>query len=449
MEIFGHLDYENLKVCRQVCPYWRDLIQNTSYLNDRFCYRLEFGRGFVVDRNQPPLSIILKSKIKIDELTFWCDFLKTRENVSSVEPGAQKLDRLFEILDEMNVGETVTDLTIQSHGDEPRTNALLFEILFRLKNVKALRFSLPAFVHVFETFLPTEDAKPDITVESIETVEIFHETFRRIIPDDFRRMLKIFPNTKQIEVYPSDAMLLNKNIIHEFAPLIKTITNLGYYTIKNITNVPELKLDRLDYPFPCECTRVLRYLREHPEIRACSLSMHYRSTTLDRPYENITELILSIYKLDETIDDHMRRVLRWTPNLEKLELEASEPEEHNFGHKTVELKKLKELQISKFDISCNDCFSTMLRSCVNVEELTLVEMVQHLSVKQFKAIADNLIHLKYLSISYDTVSSHKLQELIKYLILAFLGRSIRQPLRLVAINAETETSHAEQGRCCD
>lgn len=413
MEIFGFLDFSTLKLCRRVCTYWYKLIRDTSNLNDRFCYRLEFGRGFVVDRNEPPLSLILHTKMKIDKLTFWNDFLESGKSISTVEANRQKLQDLFSILNEMNVTETVTDLMIQSKDDEPRTNNLLFEIVCRLKRIKALRFSLPSFVHIFETLLPSVDSMPNVIIDSVETIEIFHETFRRLISADFHRMLKIFPKTKQIEIYPSVSMLLDNSIIRDFAPLIKTITNLEHYTIKDIMNVPELKLDRFEFPDPCDSVRVIRFLQEHPEISSCSLLIDYSNTVFDRPYEMITDLIVQVdaFEIDTDDDDettdhpeHMYNVLKWTPNLLKLQIEFPKTEEHNFGHEEVQLKKLVEVEVTQIELDCYQCCLTMLRSCVNVKMLTLKDVAQHLSLPQLNAIAENLKDLEYMAIFYEYVS---------------------------------------------
>lgn len=312
----------------------------------------------------------------------------------------------------MNAVETVNDFMMQSKDDETRTNTLMFEFLTQMRNVKALRFSLPAFVHVFEKLMPTENGTPRVSMESIETVEIFHETFRRLISTDFERMLRIFPNTKQIDVYPSVSMLLDKSIIEKFAPLIKTITNLEKYTIKDIMNIPALKLDRLEFTDICDSTYVLRFINDHPEVSSCALAIDYSNVEFNRTYEMITDLAVTIdtFGIDYDDDDdfetpphpeHMYDILRHTPNLLKLQIEFPRSEEHNFGHEEVTLKKLVEVEVNQIEFDCYQCCVTMLRSCVNVSMLTLKNVVQHLSLAQLNAIAENLKKLEYLAIFYE------------------------------------------------
>ncbi|XP_063703864.1 uncharacterized protein LOC134833476 [Culicoides brevitarsis] len=408
IEIFGYLNFNELITCRRVCSFWYKIIRDTSHLNDRLCFRLEFGRGFVVDRHEPPLSLILHSKIKIEKLTFWNDFFEAGKSIATVTANREKLQKLLHILREMNVTETLHDLMMQTRDDEPRTNSLLFEhLICGMKNLKYLRFSLPSFVHAFETLLPSMNSNPPFTIASIEKVEIFHETFRRLIADDFRRMLKIFPNTKEIHIYPSVSMLLDKSIIQTFAPLIKTITNLEHYTIKDIMNIENLALDHLEFPDPCESSRVLRFIQEHPEIKSASLLVDYSSVDFMRPYDMITTLIIQVdaFEIDEFDDEsnpeYMYNILRFTPNLKRLQIEFPKAEEHNFGHTEIDLPHLEEVEVTQIELDCQNCCLKLLKSCVNTKTLTLKDVSQHLEVVQMQAIAQTLVNLENVSIFYE------------------------------------------------
>uniref|UniRef100_A0A336KZG6 CSON001014 protein n=1 Tax=Culicoides sonorensis TaxID=179676 RepID=A0A336KZG6_CULSO len=409
LEIFALLDFDHLKLCRQVCLYWNELIRETPRLNDRFCYRLELNSGTVVAKNQLPFSFILSTKFKVEEFTLLDDFLEVGKSIVVVEANREKLNNLSEILNEMNFTETVSNLVIYAKDDEIRTNTLLFEFLLQFKNIKTLSFSFPAFAHIFERI----SAYPALT--SVKKVVIFHETFRRVISTDFQRLLKLLPNTEKIEIFPSDSMLLDKNIISEYAYLIKIIAGLEYYTIKDIMDIPDLKLEKVGY---CDVEfgdslRVIRFLQEHPDIKSANLALDCSGPIFDRTYDMITHLNLTIDGFDDDADEegdddndepeYMFKVLKYTPNLENLIIKCEKSEDHNFGHKIVELKKLENVEISNLSLECLDCCSSMLMSCVNVKMLTLGPCNMHLQLSHIRVIAFNLKNLEYLAVYHEDV----------------------------------------------
>lgn len=411
MHIFGYLEYNDLLQCRLVCPYWYQIIKHEHRLIDQFRFGLTLGSGSVVSLNQPPFSIITDSRIKLKRITIENDFLDAGCSIAVVEANRLKLSQLSEILRERNAASTVTEMTIHAKDDEPRTNALLFELIMEMKSLRILRFTLTAFVHCLETLCSN-------TVEqckSLEHVQIMHIDCKRLIFADFERLLQLFPNIKRIDITPYDAMLLGEDILHRLAHLIKAIDKLESYTLLEVANVQNMLLQRISY----ECCadddddddteRFFAFLNAHQEIETMNLKVsNCTDEFFKQPMDQLTDLELSIKKSADSDEGdqaeqgmQVGNILLKTPNLKKLSVRYKG--KHEFGHQIVKLKSLTDVTMRRYCLDCQPCFTTVLKSIANV---TTLKFMRHgeMSVKNLTLISTHLQHLQSLQLMFEDVS---------------------------------------------
>lgn len=294
-------------------------------LSQRFFYRLELGSEIAVDSSQSPFSIISSTEFEIEKLTFLEGFLNASADTSC---NSQKLQKLSEI----KIFETVSNIIIKL-GNRDYENALLFlRFMQKCKKLKSIRISLSTFAPVFEKFGTSIPSVESISVEMFET-RIRSDT------NDFQLLLEIFPNTTKIHIYTTTEVEFDTNIIRNYAPLIKTISNLSYHGTWNIQNLPDLKLERIE--FRKTDTWSSNFIRKHPEIQSYSISIALDVTLyIDFPLSNLTELHVLL-----THKTNLYDFLYNTPNLKKLQVEFKNYENHNFGHEVVEMKKLTRVEL--------------------------------------------------------------------------------------------------------
>ncbi|KAG4071362.1 hypothetical protein HA402_004066 [Bradysia odoriphaga] len=399
--IFGYLGYDDLLQCRLVCSHWYHIIKHEHRLIDRFRIGLTLDSGSVVSLSEPPFAIVENSRIKVKRITIKDDFLEAGNSIAVVEANRLKLLQLSEILRDKNGASTVTELIVHGKDDEPRTNALLFELIMEMKSLRVLRFTLTAFVHCLEIMCAN-------TVEqckSLEHVQIMHIDCKRLIFDDFQRLLRVFPNINRIDIKTYDTMLLGEDILHRFGHLIKSIEKLESYTLSEVLNVPNMLLKHISYEWcdddDSDTTILAGFLNEQRELETVHLKIvHYTEPFLYSEIDRfLTDLELTVKKSDDSDEEVMKLgdLLKGTPNLKKLSVRYRG--KHEFGHEVVQLKHLTDVTMRRYSLDCETCFITVLKSIANV---TTLKFMRHseMRLKQLTLISKHLLHLQGLQLMF-------------------------------------------------
>ncbi|XP_037050064.1 uncharacterized protein LOC119084260 [Bradysia coprophila] len=398
--IFGYLDNDDLRQCRLVCSHWYHIIKHEHRLINRFRMGLTLDSGSVVSLNEPPFAIVENSRIKVKRITIKDDFLEAGNSIAVVEANRLKLLQLSEILRDKNGASTITEMIVHAKDDEPRTNALLFESIMEMKSLRVLRFTLTAFVHCLEIMCAN-------TVEqckSLEHVQIMHIDCKRLIFDDFQRLLTVFPNINRIDIKTYDTMLLGEDILHRFAHLIKSIEKLESYTLSEVVHVPNMLLKHISYEWcdddDSDMITFTEFLNAHSEIETVHLKVvHNTEPFLYSAIEQLTDFELTVKKSDDSDEEVMKLgdLLKGTPNLQKLSVRyRGKPE---FGHQVVQLKQLTDVTMRRYCLDCEPCFIAVLKSIANV---TTLKFMRHseMNVKQLTLISKHLQHLQSLQLMF-------------------------------------------------
>lgn len=379
---------------------------------DRFRFGLTFDSGTAVTYDEPPFSIVEETKIKIKRITLKDDFLEPGNSISTVEANKLKLTELSNILTDRNAANTVQEMIVHARDDQPRSNAMLFQFIMEMKNVRVLRFTLTAFVHGLDAICSTPESIEQRG--SVEHVEIIHKDCKRLILADFEHLLQIFPNINRIDIRTSEAMLLGEDIIHRFAHLIKSIEKLESYTSEELTEVDNLSLDH----FSIECCadnsieveQLHEFVAAHPKFETAHLKLLKCSGAFfNKPYHQLIGLDLVMKKFISYLGDNpavnIANILQWTPNLKKLSITFKG--RHDFGHGVdIQMKNLIDVTLKKFGLDCRTCFTTIMKSIRNVKSLKL-GCRREITVRQLIIISQNLRHLESLELMFDDVSTQK------------------------------------------
>lgn len=402
------MDYEDLLQCRLVCPHWYQIIKHEARLIDRFRFGLTLDSGTVVSTDEPPFSIMEESKIKLKRITINDDFLEPGNSIAVVEANRFKLSELARILIDTKAAKTVAEMIIHAKDNEPRTNALLFQMVMEMKALRVLRFTLTAFVHCLETICSEPDFMEQC--QSLRHVQIMHTDCKRLILADFTHMLRIFPNIKRIDVTPFDAMLLGEDILQTLAHLIKSIEKLESYTLMELVDIQNMSLTHVSY----ECcaddaedvTLFYEFLNAHREIETMNLKLlNGSSEFFDQPLVQLVDLDLNIKNspISDAMEEGMKlgNILQWTPNLKRFSVRYKGA--HQFGHQAVEMKNLVDVTMTRFCLDCQTCFTTTLKSMAN---LTSLKLARHgeISEKQLTLISTHLERLECLELMFEDVS---------------------------------------------
>lgn len=352
--------------------------------------------------NEPPFSIIDDSGIKLKRITIKENFLEAGNGIAVVEANRLKLQELSDCLRHKSAAATVTELVIHARDDEPRTNALLFELITEMKCVRVLRFTLTAFVHCLEALCSGALEQH----YRLEHVQIMHNDCKRLIFADFERLLQIFPYIRRIDVTTYDAMLLGEDILHRLAHLIKSIEKLESYTLLEVNNVPNILLQHISYECDAndddDTTQFLDFLNAHQEIETMTLKVSNGTGKIfNRPMTQLTDLELSIKAMK------LGNILQKSPNLKKLSVRYTG--ERDCEHQIVQLKNLTDVTMKRCCLDCETCFITILKSIPNV---TTIRFMRHseMSLKQLTLISTHLQHLQSLQLMFEDVSTYKVDD---------------------------------------
>lgn len=408
MHIFRYLSYDDLLQCRLVSTNWYQIIKHEARLIDRFRYGLTFDAGSVISPEQPPFSIVIESKIKLKRITMKEDFLERGNSIAVVEANRSKLAELSDILRSVKATNTITEMIVHAKDNEPRTNALLFEMIREMANLRILRFTLTAFVDSLETLNLNADGSL-VPCKSLEHVQIIHTDCKRLILADFNRLLAIFPNVKRIDVTTYEAMLLGEDILQNFSHLIKSIEKLEWYTLIDLADIQNLSLKHISY----ECcadeiedvTALSEFLNDHNEIETFNLKLFHASKELfTQPRHELIDLYLTTSRKSETDECiELKDVLLCAPNLKKFSVKCRIGL-HQFGHQVVAMKQLSDVTMNRFVLDCEQCFVTALKSFANVSTLKLVRH-DEISVRQLNLLSVHLKQLQSLELMFDDVST--------------------------------------------
>lgn len=397
--------------CRLVCPYWHDIIKDDARLIDQFRFELIFDAGTVVCTEEPPFSIMDKSKIKLKRVTMREDFLEPGNSIVAVEANRSKITALTNILTDMKAEETVTEMIVHARDYEPRTSALLLTLMLTMKNLKILRFTLSAFVHSIHKLQSCEEK-----LMQLEHVQIMHTDFKRLTNSDFYGLLDLCPNIKRIDVKATDAMLLEEYILRSHARLFKSIEKFESYTLMDLDDIPDMSLSHISYECSAadaeDVTVIQEFLTAHP-------GMELSLKLLDGPRDFFTATLDQLIDLDLSIKQYplpkqkvqnwkLGNILKWTPNLIKLAVMYKGSIEHQFGHQIIEMKKLIDVTLTRFSLDCDTCCATILKSLVHVKSLKLARLNRYLSLPQLTLIATNFQQLERLELTFDDVSIYVL-----------------------------------------
>lgn len=349
-----------------------------------------------------------ESKIKLKRIAIKEGFLEPGNSIAVVEANRLKLTELTKILTDTKAANTITEMIVHAKDNEPRTNALLLQMIMEMKNVRVLRFTLTAFVHSIETLCSTPDLIEQCN--SLEHVQIMHNDCKRLILADFARLLQIFPNIKRIDVTPFEAMLLGEDILQTLAHLIKSIEKLESYTLIELADIENLSLRHISY----ECcaddaedvTILYEFLNAHREIETMNLKLlNGSSEFFNQPLEQLTDLDLIIRNspVSEEMEEDMKlsNILRWTPNLKKFSVRYKG--EHQFGHQVIEMNDLVDVTMTRFCLDCETCLTTILKSIANVKSLKFARHGE-ITVKQLTLISTHLQELESLELMFEDVS---------------------------------------------
>lgn len=349
-----------------------------------------------------------ESKIKLKRIAIKEGFLEPGNSIAVVEANKVKLTELSNILTDTKAPNTITEMIVHAKDNEPRTNALLLQLILEMKNLRVLRFTMTAFVHSIETICSTPTLIEPC--KSLQHVQIMHSDCKRLILADFARLLQIFPNIRRIDVTPSEAMLLGEDIIQTLAYLIKSIEKLESYTLIELADIQNLSLSHITY----ECcaddaedvTTFYEFLNAHREIATMNLKLlNGSSEFFHQPLEQLTDLDLIIKKspISEVMEEDMKlgNILQWTPNLKKFAVRYKG--EHQFGHQVIEMKDLIDVTMTRFCLDCETCFTTILKSIANVKSLKFARHGE-ISVKQLTLISTHLQQLERLELMFEDVS---------------------------------------------
>lgn len=417
LHIFGYLDYNELLQCRLVCPHWYQIIKHEARLIDQFRYGLTLHSGTVISTDEPPFSIMRESKIKIKRITLKNDFLEPGNSIAVVEANRLKLSELSEILTDTKAQNTITEVIVHAKDNEPRTNALLMQMIMEMKTLNVLRFTLTAFVHSLETLCSIPDDIEQCT--SLQHIQIMHTDCKRLILADFSRLFQIFPNINRIDVTPYETMLLGEDILQTVAPLIKSIEKLESYTLIELTNIQRMSLRHISYECCADDAEDVSLLHEfltaHHEIETMSLKLvNGSSEFFSQPLDQLVDLDLNIKKsaVTDVMEEDMKlgNILQWTPNLKTFSVKYKG--EHQFGHQVIEMKNLVDVTMTRFCLDCETCFTTILKSIANVTRLKFARHSE-ITVKQLTLISTYLQQLQCLELMFEDVSMQRPYKIIK------------------------------------
>lgn len=396
--------------------------------------------------DEPPFTIIVDSGIKLKRITIRDDFLEAGNSIAVVEANRLKLLQLSEILKDKNVADTVTELTIYARDGEPRTNALLFQLIMEMKSLRVLRFTLTAFVHCLEAMCAG-------TVEqrkSLEHVQIMHNDCKRLILTDFQRLLQIFPNINRIDITTSEAMLLGEDILHSLAHKIKSIEKLESYTLMEAANVQNMLLRHISYECDADdeddWVQFLAFVNVHQEIETLTLKvLHCTGKIFNQPMRQLTDLELSIKSTDsDAIGEAVKlsNILQKTPHLKKLSVRYKE-QQNECDHQVVQLENLSDVTLKRCALGCETCFITVLESMANVTTLRFLRHSE-ISLRELTLISKHLQHLQSLQLMFEDVSSNLTAEIhclteLKQLTSAVTERRPTKQFCSVACTAEAQS----------
>lgn len=405
LHIFSYLKYDELLQCRLVCSHWYQIIKHETRLIDRFRYGLTFDSGSVISMAEPPFSIVCESKIKLKRITIKEDFLERGNSVAVVEANRSKLAELSNMLVESKSTGSITEMTVHAKDNEQRTNALLFQMISQMTKLRILRLTLTAFVGSVEALTSTPNAL--VPYRSLEHIQIMHSDCKRLILEDFTRLLRIFPNIKRIDVTTYDAMLLGADILRRYARLFKSIEKLESYTVIEVTDIEHLSLQHV--AFECladDFDDVVLLYEIHRKIETMDVKLlNGTRVFFTQPLEKLTGLNVAVKKTraSDEEDEHTKlgNILLMTPNLRKLSVRCKG--NHQFGHQVVDMKSLKNVTMTRFCLDCEKCFATALKSMAQITTLKLLRHAE-ITLKQLTLLSTHLVHLHSLELMFEDVS---------------------------------------------
>uniref|UniRef100_A0A336MFH6 CSON011518 protein n=1 Tax=Culicoides sonorensis TaxID=179676 RepID=A0A336MFH6_CULSO len=377
--IFTFLTPSDRRICSLVSKQFHDVWMAKKFSSDRWlCFD-----GCVIEKNTPPMSVLMKSERAYQNLYF--DNIKLIDN---------------ELWDKL--GETVTCVKI---GFDARYNSETFisffpSLLCKFKVLKKIDINLLTL----QTF-NFANQNIDMLFTNIEEIILHH------VKDDWvhHNILKFMPKLKNLEMH---RVFVNNSTLDLIKKYEKILTYLEIdFGLSSDGHIPEnppkkisdnqilqvsgksIKILKIRIGFRKIDLFVEKLNENFPQLEALHIETEYTFPTYQ--LEKLKSIRIYSYREHETIDQ-----LKIFPNLKHLELHyGQDPSNCFIGHKHFQMETLEILKIATYfdnHLPCSQCFNTVIRSFPN---LTCFESGDYIQTENLENMKKSMPKLRFLSFS--------------------------------------------------
>uniref|UniRef100_A0A336M4S9 CSON009822 protein n=1 Tax=Culicoides sonorensis TaxID=179676 RepID=A0A336M4S9_CULSO len=331
LQIFHNLSVHDRHRCRQVCKRWNEILINCVLLMKDF--NLYFD-DFLTLRD---VEILMRSNLHFEKISFG-------ENIIRCLPTFVLHDLWTKL------GKTVIEIFIEYCDNEE-----YFEMLKLFPLLKSLRINSQIL-----------DFPEDFKLTNLENL---HVSLFELIKNE-NGLLESFPNSKSIkydEIMHDESKLEVLKSIQIRPSLWKTLhwfddDPLYINFQETFLKLTDLQLDHFEYSAVTDIDFLIKVIQKHPGIKNISLVLQDAEITLKEPlFDKITSL----------------EILHGNPFLlpyELINLKSITALVSGFctiEHTVQVAKSIEELNLHFSDLTCVECYNTLMNNYPNLKEIAL------------------------------------------------------------------------------
>uniref|UniRef100_A0A336KMA6 CSON011520 protein n=1 Tax=Culicoides sonorensis TaxID=179676 RepID=A0A336KMA6_CULSO len=376
--ILTFLTPSDRRICSLVSKKFHDAWMAEKFSSDRWlCFD-----DCVIEKNTPPMSVLMKSKRAYQNLYF--------ENITLIDN---------ELWDKL--GETVTCVKI---GFDARYNSETFISFF------------PSLLCKFKVL-----KKIDIDVSSLQKFNFanqnidmlftnIEEVILHYVKDDWvhHNILKFMPKLKNLELHHVFFNDSTHDLIKKYEEILTYLqVDFGLSSDGHIPENPPKKISdnqilqvsgksiiilkiRLDFQ---KIDLFVEKLNENfPHLESLHIKTEYTFPKLQ--LQKLKSIKIETFSQTQTID-HLKRF----PNLNKLELYYERDASNCFiGHEHFQMESVESLKITRYFDNhslCGQCFDTVIRSFPNLTSFQSGDYIQTESLENMKKFMPKLNFLSF------------------------------------------------------